>query len=504
MANENYTTGFKIISEFDPSGTKAAQQGLNNVTQAADKTNQATTQASAGAGKLGQSLKTAVGPATALTGALGQSSGGMGKVMQSLAGIMGSFALGPVGLVVAGITAIIGTIRYFKDAAKQAREEFNKQIEEYQSWKGEQIANKYKRIADAINSAAQAQTALNGTLLEYNSAVTSKGLAQQGATNNASINATKTPEAKRIAQAEAALANARITGRGNVESATINRNNANTELDRATQAESSAYSGYVDAQRAYKNSGGDAKLKNQKLMEEAEKAYIAAQQAKNVADQKLINANMQLEAVTLSNANALAEAEQEVKQANEAYAELVYKLGLESEQRETMANDLATKQAEEIGLKDKLNKSLKDESKARDNAAKFAAMGDRKANTRNGIAAMGASDFINGRLGKRDGAEDEENQNKRDANRAGRLHAALDRGSKISKTNQNWLSLYDEWAKAKGQGGAGGKEVDEAKKELKRAEAEQQKQGALLSKIDDVTTAIKDLQSELLKANTVK
>jgi len=502
--NEQFTAGYKIVSEFDAKGTQAAQQGLAGVQQQAQKTSVATAQTAQAGGRLTQTLKGAVGPATALTGALGMSSGGMGKTMQSLAGIMGSLALGPVGLLVAGITAIVGTLGHFKQAAKEARKEFEKQMEEYQSWKGEQVANKYKRIADSINLAAQAQTALNGTLQEYNNATTAKGLAQQDRTNQANISQAKSPAEKAIAEKEAALANARIAGRGSLENAQLNKGNAQTELDRATQAEAQAYNKFTESQRVYKNSGGSAKSANQKLMEEAEKEYIAAIQSKSIADQKAINAQVQLEAVTISNANALQQAEQEVKQATDAYAEMVYQLGLESEARETIANDIATKQAEEQTLKNQLKDSIKAETKAREQAAKDLDRGNQKEGRRDQIAGMGAGEFINDRKAKRDAAKEEAKANERDAKRAERLQQSLKRGSKISKDNSDWLNLYKEWESAKNQGGAGGKERDRAKGLLGIADEEQRKQTGLEKKMDDVKSAIEDLKKALVDANTVK
>jgi len=533
MANEQYTASYKIISEFDPKGTQLSKKELQEVQKVAHSTFQATQRqikaaefaqktlalsansAAEAVGKQAGKFKSTMAAGAELAGVLGQGSGGLGFAMRGLGAIVGSFANGPAGVATMAITVLGGAITLFVKSISGAKQKMKELHEEYQKSKDafekgidksliervDNLGKAYGRLAGQIKIAGDYAKVIRGVIAVLSGQENRKELRDIDAETQRTVDSANTPQEKAIAQAQGKIKRTQAEGRINVDAAKVGVAEAEADLA-STRKMMQTKKQYVekleDEIQTLEALGKD------KAAEAAEKKLQDAKADLASATLAVKPAEIALQAATNNLAEAREIAATNNKEAKQKETDLILALSLEKEARETAAADLSNFQSQEINLKNALKTAIANETNARNKAAKEANIGNRKEGTRDRIADQGASEFINDRLSKREAAKEQQKQNEKDQKKADNLHRKKNAGTHLSDRDREWLNLHDEYEQQKKKGNAGGKNRDEAKKQLGIAEAEAQKQQPILGKLDEVKTAISNLQTELEKLNTLK
>lgn len=201
-------------------GSSYNGSGMNSALGSIDKLSKTAGRASSAVGSLGGALG-------GIGGKAGQAIGAVTKLTSALA--MG----GPIGLAVAGVTALVGAFNDYtekQEAAKKAAEEHAKKLKKLQeeaakkAWKdfvddlakGRTEAN---QMATALEKVVSLENALATAKRNNVAATQSLAEAELNASTAANVRGAATPEDKAIAQAQGNISMAQLRGKANIDSA---------------------------------------------------------------------------------------------------------------------------------------------------------------------------------------------------------------------------------------------------------------------------------------------
>lgn len=184
----------------------------------------------------------AAGAVGSISGALGGMDGAAGKAVGSISKLMGALATGgPLGLAVAGVTALIGAFQSWREEQEKARQEQERMRFESAKQHLDSYQESVNALAASLDKAAKFQAQFNNTLaaVETNKATVAATQAliagEKGGTNVSRAegmrNAVAITQAQNVRNAEVAIQTARTNWR-NANKAADAQKNAISGLER--------------------------------------------------------------------------------------------------------------------------------------------------------------------------------------------------------------------------------------------------------------------------------
>ena len=552
MANDQYSVGFTIKSDFDGKGVVDAKSAITSINGVANNATVATNNLSSSAKGLKSQFTSAAKSAGSLTYLLGEGKG-MAGVSKYLGIAIGGLAMGPIGLLIAGITATVTIVSGFIERAEKAKQklaDFRAMVDanrrSIDASGVELLAIKYDNLAKAIDNSAQAQKRLNDANDANSQANANQQIAEVNLREQVQLN---------DLNPEDTIGRARVSLQAKQE-----RRDIDTNANAKTAENALADKGKAIKAAQDKNSFSNAKLQDVKTSMEdfaerirkVNEAIADVSQGKGVSSVVDVYANGPNGASYVSGKQTvidkdaqkakLAELhkqlkgekdspglEADYKRLSEIYAQTFDQVGAENKEIESLNKELeaaktnmetanalqlqnnevkiaenaalakaaltkdqlSAKEAEHEAKMANLNSAYDAEAMARNKMARAMDIGARQEDERNRIAAMTAGGFIGDRQKDRDKAKEKEKQNDKDKKRADRLKKELDKNGKLGKNNKEWLNLYEEWEKNKNAGGAGGRVQDAAIQELINTQ----------TAIKNLTTETTNIKTEIQNLN---
>lgn len=458
----------KIISGFDATGIRQAQAGMNAVRDSAGKAAVSNDNLAGSSARVTGDMRRAAAAASAMSGAMGQGTGGASVAARGLGAVLGAIGTGPVGIAIAGIGAITATLGYFKAKAEAAKKELEKLQNDMQNMRLDAAIAKWDKLSQAMET----QIKYSKELRAINADIAREQAGRNVGGNGAQRKEPGAAQALGEAQVDYADAGKRV---------------------------SLANGRVADLQERFERSGGEAKAKALQALLKAQEEQLQAINAYNISIAKLRLSAQKLDTATMEDAQSTNEKELEIAAMIKEEEDALDKKKTATEKATAAMLDVAQKESELASLQSDLARAIKDETDARNAAAKLTDAANQQASTRDAIAGKGASAFIAGREKDRGDATDEEKQNEKDAKRAARLSKKEKAGTKLSKRDEGWLDLYQEWDSAKKQGNAGGAKADAAKRQLNAADKAKSEQVGIESKLDENLKELQKLNQNLEK-----
>lgn len=422
-----------IISGFDAKGIQQAKAGIAQV-------GQASAAAASGVDGLGQAsgqtlgkLKGAASSAAALSAALGASGGGVAAGARAASAGMQGFATGGwwgliLALLVAAAAAWISWKEKVKTALAESTKAFREHLTELQKNRLDTLVARYNELARSIKDAASAAAALNAASARGESAQTRLTVGRLQAERDTALSSTSDPAARKAIELRYAAQIAAVETQAAKVAAQYAQNAAAARLE-AARAEQAA------AQNQVKNLTRE--LTQTTLKDDVSKKLSAARLDALRASQAAAAAELDLQAadteVTIARENIL--------RSETEHAQKLSALTQAASDRLAASVELASAEAAAATLQQNLNAAIKDETKARSDAARAAA--------RSESAGKGLlKDYVAGQVDKYKRQQSDMAEEEKFKDRVERLRQRRDSGRRLSERDRLTLDFADQRARA--------------------------------------------------------